>query len=58
MAWRIAGLKSRTRNIEDVLLRVALNCLWVHRDPPCRIVQAKFQPVKYPSRSLPRNQEF
>jgi len=34
MAWRIAGLKSRTRNIEDVPLRVALNCLWVHWDPP------------------------
>jgi hypothetical protein len=27
MAWRIAGLKSGTRNIEDVPLRVALNCL-------------------------------
>jgi hypothetical protein len=35
ITWRMAGLKSRTRNIEEVLLRVALNCLWVHWDPPC-----------------------
>src|SRR5213593_1659179 len=35
MAWRIAGLKSRTRNIEEVPLRVALNRRYVHGDPPC-----------------------
>src|SRR2546427_269089 len=35
MAWRITGLKSRTRNIEEMPLRVALNRRYVHWDPPC-----------------------
>ena len=44
MAWRIARLKGRSRNIEEAPVRLALHCLWAHgilRAP--QIVQAKFQ---------------
>src|SRR6266699_826165 len=30
MAWRIARLKGRTRNIEKAPARLALHCLWAH----------------------------
>src|SRR5437667_2404246 len=30
MAWRIARLKGRTRNIDEALARLALHCLWAH----------------------------
>ena len=30
MAWRIARLKGRTRNIDEAPARLALHCLWAH----------------------------
>src|SRR5262249_41992572 len=59
MAWRIARLESRTRNIEKVRLRLTLNCLWVHFGSSVpAFLQAKFQFVKNRSRSLPCIRSF
>src|SRR5262249_26336694 len=52
MAWRIAGLKSRTRNIEDVSLRIALNCLGAHSDPPFSHRCKRCSKLLNPSRSI------
>jgi hypothetical protein len=47
VAWRIARLKGRTRNIEEAPLRLGLNCLWAHLDTPrFAFVQAEFQALR------------